>query len=44
MAHALILPENKKPLRALKDKLNPFALEASIQKELKQINRVGRAR
>ena len=43
MAHALIRPEDKARLRVLKGKLNPFALEASIQKQLKAIDRVRRA-
>jgi len=43
MAHAQIRPEDKMRLRALKEKLNPFALEASIQKQLKTINRMRRA-
>ena len=43
MAHALIRPEDKTRLRVLKGKLNPFALEASIQKQLKAIDRERRA-
>ncbi len=43
LAHAQIRPEDKERLRALKEKLNPFALEASIQKQLRAINRVRRA-
>jgi hypothetical protein len=43
MAHAGIRPEDKTRLCALKAKLNPFALEASIQKQLKTIHRVRRA-
>jgi hypothetical protein len=43
MAHAQIRPEEKVRLRALKEKLNPFALEASIQKHLKTIHAMRRA-
>jgi hypothetical protein len=43
MAHALIRAEDKARLRGIKEKLNPFALEASIQKKLKAINCVRRA-
>ena len=44
MANAHIAPAKKAELRALKESLNPFALEASIQKQLKAIQRVRRAR
>lgn len=43
MGNAHIAPAKKAELRALKEGLNPFALEASIQKQLKAIQRVRRA-
>jgi hypothetical protein len=43
LANAHVTPAKKRELRALKEKLNPFALEASIQKQLKAIHRVRRA-
>jgi hypothetical protein len=43
LASPLIAPAKKEELRLLKEKLNPFALEASIQKQLRKIDRVRRA-
>jgi hypothetical protein len=43
LACPAIAPEKKEQLRLLKEKLNPFALEASIQKQLKKIHRIRRA-
>lgn len=43
LAHPQIAAPDKARLRALKEKLNPFALEASIQKQLKIIMRLRRA-
>lgn len=43
LASAQVTEEKKAQLKKLKDSLNPFALEAAIQKKLKAINRVRRA-
>jgi hypothetical protein len=43
MAHPAIGAEKKKELRALKQRLNPFELEANIQKQLREIQKVRRA-
>jgi hypothetical protein len=43
LANPHIAPAKKEELRLLKEKLNPFALEASIQKQLRKIDRVRRA-
>lgn len=43
LASPLIAPAKKEELRLLKEKLNPFALEASIQKQLKKIDLIRRA-
>jgi hypothetical protein len=43
IAHPDILPEKKTQLRELKAKLNPFALEAKIQKQLRKIAEQRRA-
>ena len=43
IAHPNILAQKKNELRELKSRLNPFALEASIQKQLRKISEVRRA-
>ena len=43
MAHPDILPDKKTQLQQLKGGLNPFALEASIQKQLRKIAELRRA-
>ena len=43
LASSHIAPEKKEELRRLKARLNPFALEASIQQQLRKINRERRA-
>ena len=43
LANPHIRPEKKTQLRALKERLNPFVLEALIQKQLQQIDRRRRA-
>jgi len=43
MAHPEILPEKKAQLQELKSQINPFALEASIQKQLRKIAGLRRA-
>jgi hypothetical protein len=42
-ASAQVTAEKKVELKSLKESLNPFALEVSIEKQLKAINRVRRA-
>lgn len=43
IAHPNILAQKKTELRELKSRLNPFALEASIQKQLRKISELRRA-
>ena len=43
IAHPNILAPKKTELRELKNRLNPFALEASIQKQLRKISELRRA-
>jgi hypothetical protein len=43
LASAQVKAEKKEELKALKARLNPFALEAAIQKKLRAIHRVRRA-
>jgi hypothetical protein len=43
IAHPNILAQKKTELRELKSRLNPFALEASIQKQLRKITELRRA-
>lgn len=43
IAHPNILAQKKTELRELKSRLNPFALEVSIQKQLRKITEVRRA-
>ena len=43
IAHPEILPEKKTELQELKARLNPFALETEIQKQLRKIAEVRRA-